>query len=248
MTDALLLIHAFPLDARMWDEQLRALDGGVAVVAVDLPGFGGTPLEGDVTTMAVAARHCLEELDRAGLQRAVVCGLSMGGYVALDLWRSARERIVGLVLANTRAEADTEEGKQRRRTIAETVRREGMVAILDSQRALVSPSVSDDVWERVASLVASQPPESVAAMSLGLAERPDSRPDLPTIDVPTLVVTSTDDQLIDPALSRSMADGIPGAELAVIEGAGHLSNMERPDEFNGLLLSHLERCGLRASP
>jgi 3-oxoadipate enol-lactonase len=248
MTDCLLLIHAFPLDARMWDEQLRELDGDVAAVAVDLPGFGGAPLEGDVTTMVAAARRCLEQLERAGLDRAVVCGLSMGGYVALELWRSARERIAGLVLANTRAEADTEEGKQRRRTIAETVRREGMIAILDTQRALVSPSVSDDVWERVASIVASQPPASVSAMSLGLAERPDSRPDLPTIDVPTLVITSTDDQLIDPELSRSMADEIRGAELAVIEGAGHLSNMERPDEFTDLLRRHLGRCGVGASP
>jgi 3-oxoadipate enol-lactonase len=243
MTDGLLLIHAFPLDARMWEEQLQVLSG-VQIVAVNLPGFGGIPLEGEVTTMAVAARRCVEELDRAGLDRVVACGLSMGGYVALELWRSARERIVGLVLANTRAEPDTEEGKQRRRAIAELVQREGMVAIIDSQRALVSPSVSDDVWERVASIVASQPPESVSAMSLGLAERPDSRPDLATIDVPTLVVTSTDDQLIDPELSRSMADAIPGAELAVIEGAGHLSNMERPAEFTGLLRRHLDRCGL----
>jgi len=243
MTDGLLLIHAFPLDARMWDEQLEALSG-IPTVAVNLPGFGGTPLEGEVTTMAVAARRCVEELDRAGLDRVVVCGLSMGGYVALELWRSERERVAGLVLANTRAEADAEEAKQRRRAIAETVRREGMVAILDAQRALVSPKVSDDVWERVASIVASQPPEAVAAMSLGLAERPDSRPDLAAIDVPTLVVTSTDDQLIDPALSRSMADAIPGAELAVIEGAGHLSNMERPAEFTGSLQQHVRRCGL----
>jgi 3-oxoadipate enol-lactonase len=243
MTDGLLLIHAFPLDARMWEEQLEALSG-VPIVAVNLPGFGGIPLEGEVTTMAVAARRCVEELDRAGLDRVVVCGLSMGGYVALELWRSARERIAGLVLANTRAEPDTEEGKQRRRAIAETVQREGMISILDAQRALVSPSVTEDVWERVASIVASQPPEAVSAMSLGLAERPDSRPDLPTIDVPTLVVTSTDDQLIDPELSSSMADAIPGAELAVIEGAGHLSNMERPAEFTGLLRRHLDRCGL----
>ena len=246
MTDGLLLIHAFPLDARMWDEQLTALADVVPVVAVDLPGFGGTPLQGDVTTMAIAARRCVEGLDRAGLDRAVVCGLSMGGYVGLELWRSSRERVAGLVLANTRAEPDDDAAKNRRRLIAETVRRDGMMAILDSQRALVSPDVADDVWERVASIVASQPPEAVAAMALGLADRPDSRPDLAGIDVPTLVITSTDDQLIAPELSRSMAGEIPDAELTVIDGAGHLSNMERPDEFTGLLRRHLERCGLTA--
>jgi pimeloyl-ACP methyl ester carboxylesterase len=246
MTDGLLLVHAFPLDARMWDEQLTALAGVVPTVAVDLPGFGGTALEGDVTTMPIAARRCLDGLDRAGLDRAVVCGLSMGGYVALELWRSRRERVAGLVLANTRAEPDDDAAKKRRRLIAETVRSEGMVAILDSQRALVSPDVADDVWERVASIVASQPPEAVAAMSLGLAERPDSRPDLPTVDVPALVITSTDDQLIAPELSKRMAEAIPDAEMAVVEGAGHLPNMERPDEFTGLLIKHLERCGVAA--
>jgi 3-oxoadipate enol-lactonase len=246
MTNGLLLIHAFPLDSRMWNEQLTALAGVVPMIAVDLPGFGDTPLQGDVTTMAIAARRCLEGLDRARLDRAVVCGLSMGGYVALELLRSSRERVAGLVLANTRAEPDDDAAKKRRRLIAETVRREGMVAILDSQRALVSPDVADDVWERVASIVASQPPEAVAAMSLGLADRPDSRPDLTSIDVPTLVITSTDDQLMPPELSNTMAAAIPSADLALINGAGHLSNMERPDEFTGLLMKHLERCGVDA--
>ena len=243
MTDGLLLIHAFPLDARMWDDQVRALDG-LPTVAVNLPGFGGTPLEGDVTTMEVAARRCLSEVDGAGLDRVVVCGLSMGGYAALELWRTAGERLAGLVLANTRAEPDDESGRERRRLIAEAVRRDGMAAIMDSQRTLVSRDVSQDVWERVASIVASQPRASVAAMSLGLAERPDSRPDLPNVDVPTLVITSTDDQLISPEASKQMGAAIPGADLAVIEGAGHLSNMERPGEFTGLLKAHVRRCGL----
>ena len=150
------------------------------------------------------------------------------------------------MLANTRAEPDDDAAKKRRRLIAETVRREGMVAILDSQRALVSPDVADDVWERVASIVASQPPEAVAAMSLGLADRPDSRPDLPSIDVPTLVITSTDDQLMPQELSNTMAAAIPSADLALINGAGHLSNMERPDEFTGSLMKHLQRCGVAA--
>ena len=244
MTDGLLLIHAFPLDARMWDEQVAALGDAVPIVAVNLPGFGATELAGDVMTMEGAARRCIEELDRAGLDRSVVCGLSMGGYVALETWRSHRERMAGLVLANTRAEADGDEGKKRRREVAETVLRDGTTAILDAMRTLVSLEVSDDLWERVASIVVSQPAEAVAAASLGMAERPDSRPDLPGIAVPTLVITSSGDQLIAPEVSKPMADAIPGAELALIEGAGHLSNMERPAEFTGFLERHLERCGL----
>ena len=109
MTDGVLLIHAFPLDARMWDPQLAAFGDGVPVVAPHLPGFGGTAAAGEVMTMASAAERCVEALDAAGLERAVVCGLSMGGYVAFELWRTAPDRFAGLVLANTRSGADTEE-------------------------------------------------------------------------------------------------------------------------------------------
>ena len=248
MADGVLFVHAFPMDARMWEEQQRALGGEVPVAAVNLPGFGGTSLAGDVMTMESAAQRVVEELDRLAFERAVVCGLSMGGYVAFELWRRHRHRIRGLVLANTRAEADTEEGKERRRRVAELVLAEGTTAILDSMRALVSLEASDDLWELVASIVVSQSPEAVAAASLGMAERPDSRPDLPGIDVPTLVITSTGDQLIPAEMTRPMAEAIPGAELGVIEGAGHVSNLEQPLEFNRLLGQHLERCGLRRTP
>lgn len=248
MSDGLLLIHAFPLDASMWGEQVRtiseATSSDVPVVAPNLPGFGGTPLEGDVSTMAVCARRCLRSLDDAGVDRAVVCGMSMGGYVALELWRSARDRVAGLVLANTRAEPDDEAGRERRRTIAETVRRDGIGVILESQRALLSTGAPRELWKNVSSIIRAQPAAAVAAGSLGMAERPDSRPDLPKIDVPTLVITSTEDELISPDLSRSMAEAIPGADLAVIEGAGHLSNLERPEEFDELLQRHILRCGL----
>ena len=128
--------------------------------------------------------------------------------------------------------------------IAGLVARDGVGAIIDSQRALLAAGASAGLWERVRSIVLDQPAEGVAAGSLGMAERPDSRPDLPNIDAPTLVITSTGDQLVSPALSMSMADAIPGAELAVLHGAGHLSNMERSADFAGLLRTHLVRCGL----
>jgi 3-oxoadipate enol-lactonase len=168
----------------------------------------------------------------------------MGGYVAFELWRRHRDRVRGLVLANTKAEADTEEGRERRRMVAELVLAKGTEAILDSMRTLVSLEATDDVWSFVEGIVRSQPPEAVAAASLGMAERPDSRPDLPGIDVPTLVVASSGDQLIVPEITKPMADAIPDATLEVIEGAGHLSNVERPSDFNRALEAHLGRCGL----
>jgi 3-oxoadipate enol-lactonase len=243
VTDGLLLIHAFPLDARMWKDQVEAFQG-LPLVAVNLPGFGGSPSAGDVMTMEAGAQRCVDALDEAGLDRAVVCGLSMGGYVGFELWRRHRDRFAGLVLANTRAEADADDGKKRRREVAELVRKAGSEAILEPMRVLLSANASAELWDRVAAIVRSQRPEAIAAASLGMAERPDSRPDLPGIDVPTLLITSTGDRLIAPEVSAPMADAIPDAKLEVIDGAGHLSNMEAPQDFNKLLADHLKRCGL----
>jgi 3-oxoadipate enol-lactonase len=241
MTDGVLLIHAFPLDARMWDPQLAAFGDGVPVVAPHLPGFGGTAAAGDVMTMTSAAERCIEALDAAGLERAVVCGLSMGGYVAFELWRTARDRFAGLVLANTRSGADTEEGAAGRRALADRLLAEGNGFLAESPPPLLSEHADDGLRRRVSELIASQPAASIAAAALGMADRPDSTPDLATIDVPTLVITSTGDTLIPEATTSPMADQIPGAELAVIDGAGHLSNLEAEGAFDELLAHHLER-------
>ncbi len=176
--DGLLLIHAFPVDARMWGGQA----GGDHTVAPDLPGFGGTAMpDGEVMTMASAAARCLEGLDAAGLDRAVVCGLSMGGYVAFELLRTAPERIAGLVLANTRAGADTPEGAAGRRALAERLRTEGNV-LVDAPPPLLSADPPEGLWDRVKGWIGDQPAEAIAAAALGMAERPDSTPDLAGID------------------------------------------------------------------
>lgn len=242
MTDGVLLIHAFPVDARMWEPQSSALGDGVPVVAPHLPGFGGTPGAGDVMSMASAAERCLEALNAAEIDRAMVCGLSMGGYVAFELWRRARDRFAGLVLANTRAGADTEEGASGRRALAARLLAEGTDFLVESPPPLLSKHANDALWRRIRDLIAAQPAASIAAAALGMADRPDSTPDLATIDVPTLVVTSGGDTLIPPAATSPMADQIPGAELAVIDGAGHLSNLEAAGAFDELLAHHLERC------
>jgi 3-oxoadipate enol-lactonase len=239
MTTGLLLIHAFPVDATMWEAQA----GGPNTVSPHLPGFGGTPAaDGGVMTMERAARRCIEALDDSGLDRAVVCGLSMGGYVAFELWRRSRDRMAGLVLANTRAGADTPEGADARRALAERLRSEGNV-LVESPPPLLSEDASAELWSRVRGWIGQQPPEAIAEAALGMAERPDSTPDLATIDVPTLVITSEGDTLIPPEITTPMADQIPGAQLAVVPKAGHLSNVEDPDGFSALLWSHLERCG-----
>jgi 3-oxoadipate enol-lactonase len=244
MTEGLLLIHAFPLDAGMWQGQVEGFAVRLSVVAPHLPGFGGTASVGDVMTMRSAADRCIEALDSAGVDRAVVCGLSMGGYVALELWRSSRGRVVGLVLANTRAGADTPEGAAGRRELAARLTAEGSAFMVESPPPLLSDGASDELRDRVRSLIAAQPASSIAAAALGMAERPDSTPDLATIDVPTLVITSSKDTLIKPEITSPMAEQIPAAALNVIPEAGHLSNMEAPARFDELLATHLTRCGI----
>jgi pimeloyl-ACP methyl ester carboxylesterase len=226
----------------MWDAQREAV-GHVPLVAPHLPGFGGTEPAGDVLTMRAATDRLLAELDAAGLERAVVCGLSLGGYVAFELWRTAPDRVAGLVLANTRAVADAAEGAEGRRALARRLRSQGNV-LVDEPPPLLAEGASDGLWKRVKGWIADQPAEAIAAAALGMAERPDSTPDLATIDVPTLVITSTADRLIPPSVTAEMAGQIPGARLHTIEGAGHLSNVEAAEAFAEALQEHLELCGI----
>jgi pimeloyl-ACP methyl ester carboxylesterase len=239
MSDGVLLIHAFPLDARMWEAQRL----GPRTVAPDLPGFGTAPPAGPTMTMASAAARCLEVADDAGLDRFVVCGLSMGGYVAFEVWRSARARVAGLVLANTRAGADTPEAAAGRRELAGRLRTEGNV-LASAPPPLLAVDASAELQQRVKGWISDQPAEAIAAAALGMAERPDSTPDLPGIDVPTLVITSDGDRLIPANATTPMAEAIAGARLEILPGVGHLSNVEAPDRFAHLLRAHVATCGI----
>lgn len=239
----LLLVHAFPLDASMWREQVASLGEEAEVLAPSLPGFGGTSPAGEVLTVDSMADFLAEELDRAGADRAVVCGLSMGGYAAFAMWRRHPHRVAGLVLADTRAEPDDEAGVERRRQLAEKVRAQGSVWLADNPPPLLSENASPMLWDRVKDTIRSQPPESIASASLGMAERPDSRPTFGKIDVPTLVLVGSADTLIPRPMSETIAGGIAGAELTVLDGAGHLSNLERPEEFTAAVRALLKRAG-----
>jgi pimeloyl-ACP methyl ester carboxylesterase len=237
----LLLVHAFPLDASMWDQEVDALKGEADVLAPSLPGFGGTPPSGELLTVEAMANFLVGELDRAGADRAVVCGLSMGGYATFAMWRLHRERIAGLVLADTRAEADDDVGKERRRTTAETVKARGSEWLADNPPPLLSEGADPGMWEKVKEIIGRQPAHAIAAASVGMAERTDSRPILGEIDVPAAVIVGSADTLTPPAMSEAIADAIPGAELTVLDGAGHLSNLEDPDGFKDAVRNLLRR-------
>lgn len=243
MTTGLLLLHGFPLDAEMWAPQVAGLGDTGPVVAVDLPGFGAAAPAPRAGWMDAAADAAAAALRAAGVDRAIVCGLSMGGYVAFAFWRRHCPLVAGLVLANTKAGGDDEAGKQRREDLAKRVRAEGNGFLVSSPPPLLSEHASPDLRLQIQTSIGRQPAEAIAIASQAMADRVDSTGDLAGIEVPTLVITSSADTLIPPDVTKPMASQITGATLRVIEGAGHLSNLEAPDEFNRLLREHLLRCG-----
>lgn len=229
----------------MWDAQTASLRGEVeTVLAPSLPGFGGTPVPAAQPTMDDYADALAGHLDRAGADRAVVVGLSMGGYVALTFWHRHRRRVAGLVLADTRAEADDDAGRERRMKTAELVRERGTGALLLQP----PPWLRDgsEHWDAVKAIVKRQPAEAVAQASIAMGLRADSTRDLAGIDVPTSVVVGADDTVTPPALSRTMAAAIPGATLVEILRAGHLSNVDAPDDFDRALRDLVRRVAASA--
>ncbi|HUG88936.1 MAG TPA: alpha/beta fold hydrolase [Actinomycetota bacterium] len=230
MTDV-VFIHAFPVDASMWERQVADLAGEASALAPNLPGFGREPPPEGPLTVGAMADAVAAAMDRRGLERAVIAGCSMGGYAAFEMWRRHRGRVAGLLLVDTRAEPDDDEGRRKRLELAEKVREQGSEVVVESPPPLLSPGAPADLWKRVKEWIARQPADSIAWAALGMGERPDSRPDLPAIDVPTTVVVGSEDTLTPPRLSEAMAEQIPGAELVVLEGAGHLSNLEDPEGF-----------------
>jgi 3-oxoadipate enol-lactonase len=242
----ILLLHAFPLDSGMWEPQIKDLAGALPVVTADFPGFGRNAVIDPNVTMEIAAEHAVSELDRMGLRAAVVCGLSMGGYVALSMWRRHPTRVLGLVLANTRAVGDSDDAQTERRRLAKHVIRDWPAVVPELCEGMVAQSASSALMELVLRIALAQPARALAAALHGMAARRDFTPDLHRIKVPTLVVSSTEDGIIPPKVSFDMAARIPGATTLLIPNVGHMSSMEAPAVFTEALVEHARHCGLVA--
>ncbi|WP_037572738.1 alpha/beta fold hydrolase [Phaeacidiphilus oryzae] len=238
----LVLLHAFPLNSSMWQSQLDELPGregtDARVIAVDLRGFGGTPLGEDAPSLDLLADDLALMLDRAGIDRAVLCGLSMGGYTAMAFARRHPERLLGLILADTKATADDEAAKANRERIARTVTEEKSVRVVVEEQ-LPEPLLGAEAVRRGPELVdhvrriaEAAPPESVAWAQRAMAARGDSLDVLRGVTVPALVVVGEDDAITGVADARAMAKALPASELTILPGAGHLSSLEVPEAFN----------------
>ena len=235
-------VHGFPHNRTLWAPQIGALVDRARCIAPDLRGFGESSTHGPFSIDQFADDVALL-LRGLGIERAVVAGISMGGYVAFALWRRHRSLVRGLVLADTRAGADTDEARDKRRALVEVARTRGSGAVADGQITGMlgkttrekRPALIDELHR----MLEAAPVAGIVGALEAMMARVDSTDTLATLDVPTLIVVGDEDVLTPPSEAEILHEAIRGSRLEVIEHAGHVSNMERPAAFNHVLSEFL---------
>lgn len=241
-----MFVHGFPLRRTIWRPQLRGLGERCRCIAPDLRGFGGSAVEGPYS-MERYADDIAELLDACSVRRAVIVGLSMGGYISFAFWRRHRDRVLGLVLCDTRPDSDSEAALSKRREMIHAAREQGSPAVAEMMIAkLIGPSTrrrSPQVEREVGEMVSCAPVDGVVGAIEAMMARPDSTSTLASIDVPTLIVTGEEDEIAPVKDAEAMHGAIGGSVLEVIPAAGHLANFERPAAFNTVVAEFLHRFG-----
>jgi pimeloyl-ACP methyl ester carboxylesterase len=231
----LVLLHGFPLDSRIWREQVVALSDRFRVIAPDLRGFGQSK-SNDAFTMESLADDVHALLADLGALPAIVGGLSMGGYVMLAYAKKYPTDLRGLMLIDTKAEGDTPEGKEGRQKMIDLVRAQGAKAVADQMMPkMLAPDADKSrpqVKRELDAIMQSQTPLTIEHALSAMRDRPDSVSDLPSIAVPTVVIVGEHDAITPPAGAEKMSRAIPHATYVVVRGAGHMSPMEQPQQLN----------------
>ncbi len=237
--ETLVFIHAFPLSKRMWEPQIQALSKDYRVITLDLRGHGESDTLLWNFTLEDYAKDIYELLRHLNMQQATFIGLSMGGYILFEFYRFFPNMVNALVLADTRAQADTEEGKAGRLAMAQTADKGGPEAIADMMipKLLTANTIEDrvDLIDQIKKMIRSTPPSGIIVDLMAMAARPDSTSLLSQISCPTLLIVGEDDIPTPPSESHYMAERIPQAQLVTIPHAGHLANLEQPVAFNQAL-------------
>ena len=240
-----LFLHAFPLNRSMWTSQVTALlaEQRFRLVALDWRGFGESTFTMDISTMEQLADDVAGLMDTLGMPQAVLCSLSMGGYVSFAFLRKYPRRVAGLILADTKPDVDSDEARANREKVAQLAESQGAEAIADLQLPnLLSDYTRQqhpEIVARARQMIAAATPQGIAAAARGMALRSDSSDLLTTIACPTLVLVGEQDKLTPPAVAQQYAASIPGAQLISIPRAGHLSNLEQPEDFLSALRTFL---------
>ena len=240
-----VFIHGFPFSREMWKPQVEALKRDFYVITYDVRGHGGSGAGDGHFTIELFVDDLVALMDHLHLKTAAGVGLSMGGYILLRAAERHPERFRAIVLADTRSEADGNDGKiKRARQVADIVKSgtrefaEGFLKAVFHEKTL---SEKPGIVDAIRAVIARTPPEAVAGTLIALAARTDSTPSLFRITAPSLILVGREDQVTPPSASQAMKEKIPGAEMHVIRDAGHLSNLENPEEFNAHLLKFLDK-------
>ncbi len=239
-----VLLHPFPLSRSAWNEQRLKLSKHFRILTPDFRGFGDSDLDAPAITMEDLADDVRVLLDELKLYRVILGGLSMGGYVSFAFYRKYPSRVRGLILANTRPQADDEQGKQAREELASLAEQKGSGAVgthmiprlFGESTFRLNPHVPIATWRKIDAAR----PESIAAASRGMAQRKDATSILPQINCPVLLIAGEQDPLIPLSIAEKMEKAIPDARLELLPEAGHLSNLEKPVEFTLLVKDFLD--------
>lgn len=236
----LVLLHGFPFDHTIWNEQVRALEEQYRVITPDLRGHGRSPAPEGAYSMDLMARDVLALLDHVGVYKAVWVGHSMGGYVTLAAYRLAPERFLGLGMVASNYLADNDEARQRRYDTAEKVSQEGAGAAVNPKVFKEGTPPDSPIVQYLNNVVLATPPAGIIGTMLGMAARPDSTETLKSVRVPVLVIGGQGDQLFKPEIPQKMAELIPDATLVMVD-SGHVPMLEQPDAVTQALAAFMER-------
>jgi pimeloyl-ACP methyl ester carboxylesterase len=240
-----VLLHAFPFSRTMWSRNIEALtSAGARVIMPDLRGFGEYESFADINLMDDMAGDVIELLDRLKIGRAAIGGLSMGGYTTFALFRKIPEKFAAILLFDTTSASDTEEKRQNRFSLIDKINKDGSQALVENMLPSLTgdftkennPGLVKDLEQRV---VKTNPRAAIAALR-GMADRPDSTDIISQIDVPACLVFGREDKVTNLDAAEMMKNNLKNAELTIIENAGHLSNLEQPEQFNAAV-SHFIR-------
>jgi 3-oxoadipate enol-lactonase len=241
----ILLIHGFPFSHEMWKPQIEALGKNHRVIVHDVRGHGQSDTGDGQYTLEFFVDDLIGLLDHLKIEKAVVCGLSMGGYVALRAIERNPERFCALILCDTRSEADSNEARLKRAATLLTVKQRGVAAFasgfVTAVFAAESFTLRPQVVDTIKNIIRRNPSLGICGALLALASRTDTTASLSRIDVPTLILVGEHDALTPPAAARAMQEKIRDAELHVIAHAAHMSNLENAEEFNRHMLGFLDR-------
>jgi 3-oxoadipate enol-lactonase len=240
----LLLVHGFPLNHTMWENQIQALSASCRVIAPDLRGFGHSTASAGAVSMRRFADDLAALLDALHVEQPIVlCGLSMGGYISFAFWQAYAARLCGLILCDTRAAADSPEAAAGRQAMAERVLRDGPGFVANAMLPRLCCAATHERRPEVAAairrMILAAPPQGVAAAALGMAQRLDMTALLPAIACPALVIVGRDDAISPAAEMRTIAQAMPRATFVEIADSGHMSPMEQPQAVNRAIADFL---------